>query len=370
MRCRVRRVQFELGQRVLAIGGVRGRLPLLEQLLRSLRYRPGQDGLVFLGDLMGNGSMNLETLHYAMELARTPCVYFIGGDEDLLPPAVADEPVQKAWRDRLGKQSEGLFWQLCAKAGLPRAAALEQPGAALAALRPRFQRELDFLSNMPHIIEDRQYIFAHAGLRAGALDQQPLETVLFANAFHEGALQKGDVFQKLLAVGHWPAGWYGRTTLCHAPRSSPYCRLISVDGGLGSATGGQLNGAILRRGVCEGFAMADGLPQIRAVRGQVELRGNVCLTGPDYAVRTLRQDAGGRLCLHPATGGQAVVPEGWLCQTADGGWRLRGDTPSWFPPLTPGQTVGLAALAGGLALIKTGSHLGWARWENFEPPQG
>lgn len=368
MICRVRRVQFDSGQRVLAIGGVRGRLPLLEALLRALRYVPGQDGLVLLGDLTGNGTLNLETVHFAMELCRLPYVHCICGDEDLLPPAAADEEVLKSWRRRLEAQRTGLFWQLCARAGLERAAALAQPAAALAALRPRYAAELEFLTGLPQILESQQYLFAHAGLGPGPLEQQPAQTVLFASAFHAGALQ-GPAFPKLLSVAHWPAGWYGRTTLCYAPRCSPACRLVSVDGGLGLAAGGQLNGVILRRGVCEGFAMADGLPEVRALRGQPELRGMVCFAGPSYAVRALRPDAGGRLCLHPASGGQAVVPEGWLCRSGEE-WRLRGDTPSWHPPLVQGQAVGLAAGAGEMALVKTGSHLGWARWADLSMPAG
>lgn len=369
MRCRVQHVQFDRAQRVLAIGGVRGRLPLLEALLRELRFAPGRDGLVVLGDLAGRGRMALETVHFAIELARLPYVHFLCGEEDLLPPPTAQGQALAAWQARLAAQRNGLFWQLCAREGLERAEALAQPAAALAALRPRYAAELAFLEGLPHIVESSQYLFAHAGLGPGPLEEQSAETVLTAPAFHDAAL-RGPAFAKLLTVGHWPAGWYGHTTLCQAPRTSPANRLVSVDGGLGIAVGGQLNGAVLRGGVCEGFAMVDGLPQVRVRQGQAQRRGAVCLTGPDYGVRVLRQDAGGRLCLHPASGSQAVVPEGWLRETPEGGWRLRGDTPSWYPALIPGQTVGLAAGAGELALIKTGSHLGWARWDSLEMPKG
>lgn len=370
MTCRVRQAQFETGQRVLAIGGVRGRLPLLEALLGRLQFRPGRDALVFLGDLVGNGSQNLETLHFAMDLARLPCVYFLCGDEELLPwPETAgDDAAQNAWRQKLAAKRDGLFWQLCARAGLARKAALAQPAAALAALRPQFARELDFLANLPHIVESRQYLFAHAGLGPGPLKDQNLQTVLAARAFFTTA-QRGPALPKLLTVGHWPAGWYGRTTLCQAPHYSPALKIVSADGGMGVAVGGQLNGAILRGGVYEGFAMADGLPMVRALRSQPGRGAAACFTGPDLRVRALQAEPGGRLCLHIASGGQMFVPEGWLCAEGDA-YRLRGDTPGWFPPLAAGQTVGLAAGAGRMAMVKLGSHLGWAEWDALSMPKG
>lgn len=368
--CRVRQVQLESGQRVLAIGGVRGRLALLETLLRRLQFCPGRDALVFLGDLVGGGGQNLETLHFAMDLARLPCVFFLCGDEELLPAPEtgADEAVQEAWRQRLAARKDGLFWQLCAKAGLARQAALAQPAAALAAMRPKFARELDFLAAMPHILESRQYLFAHAGLGPGPLKEQNLQTVLAARGFFTG-MQRGPAMPKLLTVAHWPAGWYGRTTLCHAPHYSPALKIVSADGGLGLAPGGQLNGAILRGGVYEGFAMADGLPMVRVLRSQPGRGAAVCFTGPDLRVRALRPEPGGRLCLHIASGGQMFVPEGWLCGQGDA-WQLRGDAPGWFPPLAVGQTVGLAAGAGRMAMVKLGSHLGWAEWDSLAMPKG
>ena len=84
MRRPARRVWAELPvKRVIAVSDVHGHCRVFKALLEQVGYRPGEDGLVVVGDLVQKGPENLDTLRYAMELARSPHTFFLHGNHEL-----------------------------------------------------------------------------------------------------------------------------------------------------------------------------------------------------------------------------------------------------------------------------------------------
>ena len=54
--------------KIIVVGDVHGCLVELEELLNSCAYRPGEDRLIFVGDLINRGNYSLEVLQMAYTL--------------------------------------------------------------------------------------------------------------------------------------------------------------------------------------------------------------------------------------------------------------------------------------------------------------
>ena len=68
-------------QRRFVIGDVHGCLPTLKQLLASICFNPSNDRLIFVGDLLGRGRWQLETVAYVEALGSAAAVVL--GNHDL-----------------------------------------------------------------------------------------------------------------------------------------------------------------------------------------------------------------------------------------------------------------------------------------------
>jgi serine/threonine protein phosphatase 1 len=116
----------DLMGRVIAIGDVHGMITLLRRLLeQAVRYIPGEDQLIFLGDLIDRGENSREVIEYVMSLLGNPIIilgnheqmamdYFNGisyswlGEggsktlRDFGNPATAAGPIMKLYKNSMG----------------------------------------------------------------------------------------------------------------------------------------------------------------------------------------------------------------------------------------------------------------------------
>ena len=127
MKAKIKKVDMPENKRLICVSDIHGGLDLFRRLLAKVRYS-ADDTLILLGDYIGRGRQQYETLKYVMELSRKPNVHCIRGNWDFAE-WVGDQftpaPSENEWLDRL-----------------------------------------------PHIIETRDFIFVHAGLAPGDLAGQ------------------------------------------------------------------------------------------------------------------------------------------------------------------------------------------------------
>jgi bis(5'-nucleosyl)-tetraphosphatase (symmetrical) len=142
--------------RCFAIGDLQGCLVPLKALLARIEFRPGNDQLVLLGDLVNRGPQSLDVLRYVRSLGERVVVLLGNHDLHLLAAArkgeagrkdsfqdVLEAPEAPALLDWLRQQR--LAWQdpqsgvLCVHAGVPRewdlAQTLREAGAVESFLR-------------------------------------------------------------------------------------------------------------------------------------------------------------------------------------------------------------------------------------------
>lgn len=68
--------------RLLVVGDVHGCLHELDALLQQLRYRPAEDHLIFVGDLLNKGPFGAETVHLVRDLQQEGSVTWVRGNHD------------------------------------------------------------------------------------------------------------------------------------------------------------------------------------------------------------------------------------------------------------------------------------------------
>ncbi|MBF0279273.1 MAG: metallophosphoesterase [SAR324 cluster bacterium] len=119
-------------QRVIFIGDVHGCFEELQTLLSKLNFIPGEDRLIFVGDLVNKGPFSLEVLELVFSLHAE---VVIGNHERGFLQYLADGSYASAGfaelKRQLGKRLE--FWR-------------------------------DWLNQLPTFIEDENFLVVHAGL--------------------------------------------------------------------------------------------------------------------------------------------------------------------------------------------------------------
>ena len=295
-------------ERILAVSDIHGNLDLFDRLLEKMEYRPGEDALVIIGDLVQRGSQNLDVIRRCMELAKLPNVTVLQGNNDLFVLSDRYERLLEV----LGYYGERAFHGEIAKTlGLPLPQTVEEMKALCEKGREAYPEEHAFLADRPHILETEHYLFAHAGLASENLDEQELKYVIEQDRF----LEKGThVFQKMLLVGHWPVANYRTDALSNAPLYNSKKNVLSIDGGNGVKQFGQLNGVILDQETGKwSWTCVDGFETILAPCSQAAQSGTV-VTWPENYVDLLESFEDYSRCRVWKTGAEIEIPNSFLYQ--------------------------------------------------------
>ena len=284
----------EKGRRVIAVSDIHGHRDWLKRLLDRVGFCE-EDILVIVGDMTEKGPESLETIRYIMELSKKYEVYPLLGNVDLWrlemlldETGSLDEELYRT-NERMGRVWEStLLNEMCEELNEHMRSAVfhsevsavdEEKGIAeneaaigacdeikkaedgravpcvrlqgpedVAAIRKAvtayFQAELDFLKNLPTILETPKFTFVHGGLVCEKLEdnlQIPLDRLLKNDDF----VNQGKYFSKYVVVGHWPVCLYDGRIDCSAPYVSREKRILSIDGGCGLKRDGQLNALII-----------------------------------------------------------------------------------------------------------------------------
>lgn len=299
-------------KRILAISDIHGSLDLLKALLEKLSYRPGEDALVILGDLVQKGPQNLDTVRFVMELSKNENVFVLMGNNDLF---ALEGPDEEVFQHASYFRERSVLGEMALAMGLPLPQSVEETHAIREKAETAFSEELAFLRGLPHILETEKFFFAHAGLENENLEEQNLEYVLATPRFHETAHH---LFRKMLVVGHWPVANFRTNSLSCFPLLNRACNALSIDGGNTIKRFGQLVGVILNNEtgswIWEGV---DGFPKIQAPCSQRGRSGTV-VTWPENLVELLERGENFSKCRVKKNGVVLSIPNDFLYEDKDG----------------------------------------------------
>ncbi|MGE0105099.1 MAG: metallophosphoesterase family protein [Blastocatellales bacterium] len=139
--------------RTLVVGDIHGKLTLLTRLLEEMDYRPGDDRLILIGDLVDRGEDSRGVVSKAIELKREAparVVVIRGNHEAMMLAALAHPESEQAelWYYNGGIETLQSYMDENGNFDVP-------------------EEHWDFLASLPTWYEDEHAIYVHASLPEG-----------------------------------------------------------------------------------------------------------------------------------------------------------------------------------------------------------
>lgn len=198
-----RQLHVPVGERVYAIGDIHGRDDLFEELVARIvadnAVRPAaHTTLILLGDLVDRGPSSRAVVERAMQLGDPfdRVRLLIGNHEECFLAALSGDVQRMRYFVRIGGDAT-LRSYLCDDVAYDRAS-FEELAEIAAACVP--QAHVDYLTGGEDYIEIGDYVFVHAGLRAGVpLHRQSTSDLRWIR--DDFLREKGD-FGAMVVYGH------------------------------------------------------------------------------------------------------------------------------------------------------------------------
>lgn len=313
MAIQVFRPKLDNDRRIIVVSDILGNYEAFVRLLEKAKYTR-EDYLILLGNLVERGTESLRTLRYIMELAKNRRVFAVTGDMDLLSREIfrADrnnELLQYVLRNH------SIVRDMCAELGIRLTPEVNMHSIKLE-LREVYAEELEFLQCLPHVIETPKFVFAHAQIMPGEIEEMEPRDVYRAEAF----LSKGFSFDRYVVVGHWPTLRYKEYKRNANPIINKTRHIICVDGGMTVLRDGQMNALIIPNCESEDFSFVcvDEFPKKKALNSQNAGMERHLIQAPDNRVKILKVSGDMCYCRHEKTEKNYWIPKVFLTQAADG----------------------------------------------------
>ena len=312
---------YKKGQRILATSDIHGHPNHLRAVLDAANFCD-DDLLVIVGDVVEKGPDSLGALRLVMELADRGNVLVLMGNVDAwrlqMTCGVNEDNAADFWaylcslHDRCGSS---FYAEMARECGYTLSSA-EDVLHAKEAILDRFRRELDFLASRPTVARIGDIVFVHGGLRHQTLSDNADCDVYALTKYDRFADVTPYTFPFRVVCGHWPTALYNDSIQQFNPVYHTDKNIISIDGGCGIKSEGQLNLLIIPDACCSDSEMHhiyyDALPTIRALESQDESDDSVHIHWLYSEVNVLLRGEEFSEIEHPHSGRRLSVPTQYL----------------------------------------------------------
>ena len=354
----VRPIDLPAGRRTLVVSDIHGNLPLLKGVLAKAGFCR-EDILIVLGDMMERSTGSLDTLRYIMALSRTHTVYTLLGncdnvilsflrEEDRFPDEAYDR-LFRSW----GERSVGA--QMAKRLGIPLNSPADYP-AARAAFREEFRPELDFLTSLPQIYVNQDYLFVHGGVpREDRLE----ELDAYGCMKNDDFLGQGHSFRRWVIVGHWPVTLYDPKIPSADPILLYDRHIASIDGGCTLKWDGQLNALVLPETPGGEFSWFnyDGFPTVTALDPQAASEDSINIRWSEHEITVLDRGPEFCRCRHNKTGRELDILTEYIYDW--GGKTVCEDSTDYRLPVERGDVLSVVRRTSRGLLAKKKGVTGW-----------
>lgn len=200
-------INIESGRRILVTSDIHGYLSYFKNALKAVSFSE-DDILIIVGDIIEKGPDNLGVLRYIMDLYSRGNVIVTIGNVDAFRLKLIDDLCESnvggfynyllALRDWCGTS---FYDELAQECGYT----INSPKDILASKNDvisHFEKEFNFLADLPTAVETQKYIFVHGGLREQNLTDNKDRDV-FELTKYDGFMSKTEhIFDKYVVVGH------------------------------------------------------------------------------------------------------------------------------------------------------------------------
>ena len=354
---------YKVGQRILVTSDIHGHPDHLQKVLDAAKFCE-DDLLVIVGDIVEKGPDSLGALRLVMKLAAHGNVLVLMGNVD-------------AWRvqmtQNLNADNAADFWdylcglhdwcgssfygEMARECGYTLTCA-EDVLRAKEDILTHFQHELDFLSSRPTVVQIGDFVFVHGGLRQKTLSDNADSDVYALTKYDRFADVTPFTFPFRVVCGHWPVALYNDSIQQFNPVFHTEKNIISIDGGCGIKSEGQLNLLIIPDAHCSDDEIYhiyyDTLPKIRALESQDESADSVHIHWLHSEVTVLDRGEEFSEIEHLHSGRKLSVPTQYLY----GENRCRDYTDRKLG-VNPGDILALYKTTSRGCIVKKDGMMGW-----------
>uniref|UniRef100_UPI004055AC44 metallophosphoesterase n=1 Tax=Acetatifactor sp. TaxID=1872090 RepID=UPI004055AC44 len=311
---KIQKIDCDENKRMIAISDIHGEVTYLDGVLKKANYST-DDILIIVGDLIEKGRESLKTVRYILDLKeQNPNVYVTMGNVDLYRFCVFLDDSPEGNEEFIGSLywtkdvwKRGFFLDILDEMGI----VLEDVNAdnimeIKMRIKEQYQKELDFIWNLPTMIFMGNFIFVHGGVYSDK-PEEITETEPFVYLKLDDFMNKEVRFDKTVVVGHWPACLYRNDIICMNPLFDDKKHIIGIDGGCAlKKNGGQLNALLIPNAYASmedcSFVAYDDYPIIVAQKSQRAKEGTIRITYFDCEVELLEEKDGIAKVRHISSG--------------------------------------------------------------------
>jgi protein phosphatase len=302
--------------------------------------------------LIEKGNMSLDTLRYVMELERTGEVHVVTGNCDTIWEDIKHETDDGSLLKYMIYRKKSILNEMCQELAI-KVNEKSDIKYIKEQIKQSFSNELNWLEQLPHIIETEEFIFAHAGITSENLQEQLASEAIKQDAF----MEKGLSFSKYVVVGHWPTANYGKDKGCCNPIISEEQKLISIDGGNIIKSGGQLNALIINPDGNITFDAVDDYVKGEIIEAQASNSNTIQITWMDGAVEVIKDAEEFSYCKHISSNHKLWIKNTNLYKAKDGIGCY--DCTDYFLKVKRGDRVSIIEKTSTRTLVKKDGTIGW-----------
>ncbi len=229
--------------RAVCISDIHGNFTAFKRLLDKINYRKGKDYLFILGDLLERGrEEEIPTIDYLYELSSCDKVYIISGNNDRRMRYIQSEDCQRClewlkirpgnilaqWAKTIGINDTDITEENCKN--------------VVGMIKQKYQNKIDFVTNLPLVIETDKFICVHSALDSREDWQETSEW----NAWF-GDINVPNKTGKWIISGHAPTRLFPESKVTYLPVIRYDNKTISIDGGSGCFFDAQINALIIEK---------------------------------------------------------------------------------------------------------------------------
>ncbi len=218
-------------KRTLVISDIHGCHTSFNDLLTLMKYTPGEDQLLLLGDFVDRGPHSRDVVEQVIRLVRNDGAIAIQGNHD---ERLVDVVLERSEQSLMKFSGHGGRQTAESYTGIRQGPMDAIIVKMRQTIKERYPHHLEFLSRLPYYHEDDHFIYVHAGLNPSYINwkEQPKRDFLYIKG---PFLNRPTSVSKTVIFGHTktidihgkPDIWFGNGK-------------IGIDGGC--ASGHQLNG--------------------------------------------------------------------------------------------------------------------------------
>lgn len=350
------RLDLPQDRRIIVTSDIHANIPYFRGLLEKIGFCD-EDTLIIDGDFLEKGSESLAMLRLVMQMQARGNTHVIRGNCDGWHELVdARGRMDKYMKGYMLQRPDCLVRQMFEENGEPFTQKTDI-AQVREAMESRYSAELDFLRNLPVIIETGNYTFVHGGVSGVPVDEVDPYTCMKNDNF----LNQGHSFSKWQIVGHWPVALYGEGIISANPIILRDRKIISIDGGTSIKNDGQLNALIIPHDGSEDFECVyyDDYDTGNALDAQCASQASNYIRYGDNEVKILETGEEFSLCEHKRTGATMWALTKYISHTAEG-FEL-DDSTDYELEVSVGDTLSIIERTSRGYLCKKNGVSGWYR---------